>query len=349
MTKRKTRARSTPPSRATSLSQQVGPGPLTNKRYRKELAKLQLDLIKMQEWIVQNRLKVLVIFEGRDAAGKGGVIKRITESLNPRVCRVVALATPTERERTQWYFQRYVTHLPAAGEMVLFDRSWYNRAGVERVMGFATNQEVREFFRSCPEFERMLIRADILLIKYWFLGERRGAEASFRGSGLESNQALEVERDGPPVESSVVRLCPSEGRDVRRNGHEAGTMVRGGSGRQAAGAAELHPSPPQPGAVSLPRRRATGDQGAQASEADRVRAPTSQCPNVRAGDLLNPEGELTRLAPRVEGQRHQPFLHDPEVKARTLTLQEPELSQDSTNGADHDVHKGSGVEDGTVV
>ena len=168
MTKRKTRARSTPPSRAASLSQQVEPGPLTNKRYRKELAKLQLDLIKMQEWIVQNRLKVLVIFEGRDAAGKGGVIKRITESLNPRVCRVVALATPTERERTQWYFQRYVTHLPAAGEMVLFDRSWYNRAGVERVMGFATNQEVREFFRSCPEFERMLIRADILLIKYWF-------------------------------------------------------------------------------------------------------------------------------------------------------------------------------------
>ena len=146
----------------------VEPDPLTGERYRKELAKLQLDLVKMQEWIVENGLKVLVIFEGRDAAGKGGVIKRITESLNPRVCRVVALAKPTERERTQWYFQRYVAHLPAAGEMVLFDRSWYNRAGVDRVMGFATKAEVQEFFRSCPEFEHALIRSGILLIKYWF-------------------------------------------------------------------------------------------------------------------------------------------------------------------------------------
>jgi polyphosphate kinase 2 len=144
------------------------PEQLTGERYRKELSKLQLDLVKMQEWIVENGLKVLVIFEGRDAAGKGGVIKRITESLNPRVCRVVALAKPTERERTQWYFQRYVAHLPAAGEMVLFDRSWYNRAGVERVMGFATKAEVQEFFRSCPEFEHALIRSGILLIKYWF-------------------------------------------------------------------------------------------------------------------------------------------------------------------------------------
>jgi len=142
--------------------------PLTDDRYSKELAKLQRDLIKMQDWIVESGTKVLVIFEGRDAAGKGGVIKRITECLNPRVCRVVALPKPTERERTQWYFQRYVAHLPAAGEMVLFDRSWYNRAGVERVMGFATKLEVQEFFRSCPEFERGLIRSGILLIKYWF-------------------------------------------------------------------------------------------------------------------------------------------------------------------------------------
>jgi len=148
--------------------QRSEPEPLTGERYRKELAKLQLDLVKMQEWIVENGLKVLVIFEGRDAAGKGGVIQRITESLNPRVCRIVALAKPTEREQTQWYFQRYVAHLPAAGEMVLFDRSWYNRAGVERVMGFATKAEVQEFFRSCPEFEHALIRSGILLIKYWF-------------------------------------------------------------------------------------------------------------------------------------------------------------------------------------
>ena len=141
---------------------------LSKARYRKKLAKLQLDLVKMQEWVVQKQLKVLVLFEGRDAAGKGGTIKRITESLNPRVCRTVALPKPTERERTQWYFQRYVAHLPAAGELVLFDRSWYNRAGVERVMGFATDDEVQEFFRTCPDFERMLIRSGILFIKYWF-------------------------------------------------------------------------------------------------------------------------------------------------------------------------------------
>ena len=141
---------------------------IDNKFYEAELAKLQIELVKLQEWIKHTGLKVVVIFEGRDAAGKGGVIKRITQVLNPRVCRVVALATPTERETTQWYFQRYVPHLPAAGEMVLFDRSWYNRAGVERVMGFCNDEEYREFLRSCPEFERMLVRSGIILIKYWF-------------------------------------------------------------------------------------------------------------------------------------------------------------------------------------
>ena len=141
---------------------------LKRKAYEKELARLQVELVKLQEWIKQEGLKVVVLFEGRDAAGKGGVIKRITEPLNPRVCRVVALAAPTEREKTQWYFQRYAAHLPAAGEIVLFDRSWYNRAGVERVMGYCTEKEVEEFFHSCPEFERMLIRSGIILIKYWF-------------------------------------------------------------------------------------------------------------------------------------------------------------------------------------
>jgi polyphosphate kinase 2 len=141
---------------------------IKNKHYLTELGKLQIELVKLQSWIRQRGLKVVVIFEGRDAAGKGGVIKRITERLNPRVCRVVALGTPTEREKTQWYFQRYVPHLPAAGEMVLFDRSWYNRAGVERVMGFCTEEEYREFLRSCPEFERMLVRSGIVLVKYWF-------------------------------------------------------------------------------------------------------------------------------------------------------------------------------------
>ena len=142
----------------------VGPGrPPTraprNYRYVDELVRLQFELLKMQEWVRLQGLKVCVLFEGRDAAGKGGVIKRITESLNPRVCRVVALATPTERERTQWYFQRYVEHLPAAGEIVLFDRSWYNRAGVERVMGFCSDEEYHEFLRACPLFEEMLVRS----------------------------------------------------------------------------------------------------------------------------------------------------------------------------------------------
>jgi polyphosphate kinase 2 len=141
---------------------------LDKKFYEEELDRLQIELVKLQEWIKSKGLKIIVIFEGRDAAGKGGVIKRITESLNPRICRVEALGTPTEREKTQWYFQRYVARLPAAGEMVLFDRSWYNRAGVERVMGFCTEAEYVEFFRSCPEFERMLIRSGTILIKYWF-------------------------------------------------------------------------------------------------------------------------------------------------------------------------------------
>jgi polyphosphate kinase 2 len=148
--------------------------------YEKELARLQVELVRLQEWVKNKGLKVVVIFEGRDAAGKGGVIKRITESLNPRICRVEALGTPTEKEKTQWYFQRYVARLPAAGEMVLFDRSWYNRAGVERVMGFCTEDEYVEFMRSCPEFERMLIRSGITLIKYWFSVSDEEQEARFQ-------------------------------------------------------------------------------------------------------------------------------------------------------------------------
>ncbi len=141
---------------------------LDRKTYEKELARLDLELNRLQEWVRHAGLRVVVVFEGRDAAGKGGTIKTISASLNPRICRVVALGTPTERQKTQWYFQRYVEHLPGAGEIVFFDRSWYNRAGVERVMGFCTEDEYREFLRSCPEFERMLMRSGIILIKYWF-------------------------------------------------------------------------------------------------------------------------------------------------------------------------------------
>ncbi|MFA7503887.1 MAG: polyphosphate kinase 2 [Burkholderiaceae bacterium] len=137
-------------------------------RYFRELLRLQGELVKLQDWVVEHKLKIVVLFEGRDAAGKGGVIKRITQRLNPRICRVVALPAPSDRERTQWYFQRYASQLPAGGEIVLFDRSWYNRAGVERVMGFCSDQEYEEFFRSVPEFERMLLRSGIILLKYWF-------------------------------------------------------------------------------------------------------------------------------------------------------------------------------------
>jgi polyphosphate kinase 2 len=146
----------------------VTPSKLKRKFYERELAELQLELVKLQHWIVHAGERVVLIFEGRDAAGKGGTIKRIVEPLNPRGATVVALGTPTDRERTQWYFQRYVAHLPAAGEIVLFDRSWYNRAGVERVMGFCTDEEYWEFMRTCPELERLLVRDGIHLRKYWF-------------------------------------------------------------------------------------------------------------------------------------------------------------------------------------
>jgi len=165
------------------LEQPSGEKPVKDMKreiYDKEISRLQVELVKLQEWIKFRGLKVVVVFEGRDAAGKGGCIKRITEPLSPRITRVVALPAPTERERSQWYFQRYVQHLPAAGEMVLFDRSWYNRAGVERVMGFCTEDEYREFLRSCPEFERMLVRSGFILIKYWFSVSNEEQEKRFQ-------------------------------------------------------------------------------------------------------------------------------------------------------------------------
>lgn len=155
-------------------------GKISNEFYEAEYARLQMELVSWQYWIKDNGLRVVIIFEGRDAAGKGGVIKRLTEPLNPRGCRVVALDKPSDRERTQWYFQRYVDHLPSAGEIVIFDRSWYNRAGVERVMKFCSEDEYQEFLRSCPEFERMLIRSGIILLKYWFSVSDEEQEKRFR-------------------------------------------------------------------------------------------------------------------------------------------------------------------------
>ena len=155
-------------------------GTVKSKVYEAELARLQVELVKLQMWIKHKGLMIVVIFGGRDAAGKGGTIKRMTEPLNPRTCRVEALPAPTERQKTQWYFQRYAAHLPAAGEMVILDRSWYNRAGVEKVMGFCTADEYEEFLRSCPEFERMLVRSGILLIKYWFSVSDQEQERRFQ-------------------------------------------------------------------------------------------------------------------------------------------------------------------------
>jgi polyphosphate kinase 2 len=153
---------------------------LDRKLYEKELARLQVELVKMQYWVKHVGFRLIILFEGRDAAGKGGTIKRITEPLNPRGCNVVALGTPSDQQKTQWYFQRYVEHFPSAGEIVLFDRSWYNRAGVEKVMEFCTPQQVEEFYQSCPEFERMLVRSGITLIKYWFSVSDEEQEARFR-------------------------------------------------------------------------------------------------------------------------------------------------------------------------
>lgn len=185
---------------------------LTKKLYEKELRKLQIELVKYQEWIKANQLKLVIIFEGRDAAGKGGVIKRITESLNPRNVRVAALPSPTEREKTQWYFQRYIAHLPAAGEIVLFDRSWYNRAGVERVMGFCSENEYQEFLRSVPEFERILVRSGIMLVKYWFSVSDEEQEKRFQARL--DNPAKRWKLSPMDLESRVRWVEYSKAKDI---------------------------------------------------------------------------------------------------------------------------------------
>ena len=167
-------------------------GRIAKKFYEGELFRLQEELVDLQEWIKQEGLRVAIIFEGRDAAGKGGVIKRITQRLNPRIARIVALGIPTERERSQWYFQRYIPHLPAAGEMVLFDRSWYNRGGVERVMGFCTDDEYREFLRSCPDFERMLVQSGMILVKYWFAISAEEQERRFRSRFIDPSKRWKI-------------------------------------------------------------------------------------------------------------------------------------------------------------
>jgi polyphosphate kinase len=194
-------------------------------QYFKELLRLQRELVKLQDWVVRQKLKVVVLFEGRDSAGKGGAIKRVTQRLNPRICRTVALSAPSERERSQWYFQRHVANLPAAGEIVLFDRSWYNRAGVERVMGFCTEAEVEEFFRSVPEFERMLVRSGIILVKYWFSITDVEQNLRFQMRIRDPAQAVEAEPDGPGVTAQVGGIHQGEGRNVGPYAYPGSTLV----------------------------------------------------------------------------------------------------------------------------
>ena len=213
-----------------ALTDHPAPETIDRQVYFKELFRLQGELVKLQDWIVHRKLKVVVMFEGRDAAGKGGAIKRITQRLNPRVARVAALPAPSSREKTQWYFQRYVAHLPAAGEMVLFDRSWYNRAGVERVMGFCTDAEYEEFFRSVPEFEKMLVRSGIQVIKYWFSIPGRGAGVPVPLPHQRPAQAMEAQPDGPRVAQALGTLHQGQGSDARAHAHPRGAVV-GGAGR----------------------------------------------------------------------------------------------------------------------
>jgi polyphosphate kinase 2 len=209
---------------------------------------LQAELIKLQDWVVHHREKVVVIlFEGRDSAGKGGLIKRITQRLNPRVVRTVALPAPSDREKTQWYFQRYVPHLPAGGEIVLFDRSWYNRAGVERVMGFATEDEVEQFFRDVPEFERMLVRSGIRLVKYWFSISDQEQQLRFL---MRIHDPLKQWKLSPmDLEPGALGgLHQGQGGDVRPHLHPRGALAHRGGQRQEAGPAQLHRPPPGPSA-----------------------------------------------------------------------------------------------------
>jgi len=203
------------------LTKEEKPKKIKNKIYETELLGLQIELVKLQEWIKEKSLKVVVIFEGRDTAGKGGTIKRVLEKLNPRVCRVVALGKPTEREKTQWYFQRYIPHLPAAGEMVLFDRSWYNRALVDRVMGFCNEDQYREFMRSCPEFERMLVRSGIILIKYWLSVSDEEQERRFQNRIHDPTRRwklspMDLEARGRWVEYSKAKDRMMEHTDIKQ-------------------------------------------------------------------------------------------------------------------------------------
>ena len=209
---------------------------MPKKVYAAELLRLQEELVKMAEWVKASGERVVVIFEGRDAAGKGGAIKRITEHLNPRIARVVALPVPSERQTTQWYFQRYVEQLPAGGEIVLFDRSWYNRAGIEKVLGFCTPEEHRMFLQQCPIFERLLVADGIHLTKYWFSVSDQEQERRFEARIDDPMRRWKLSADGSGLAHALGRLLAGEGRDVRAHRYPRGTVVRRPRRRQASSA-----------------------------------------------------------------------------------------------------------------
>ena len=217
-------------------------GKLKGKDYEKELERLHVELVKLQRWVVHKGLKICIVFEGRDTAGKGGTIKAITERVSPRVFRVVALPAPTEREKSQIYIQRYMKHFPAAGEIVIFDRSWYNRAGVERVMGFADKEQVREFLKIAPLVERAIVDSGIiLLIKYWLEVSEEEQTRRLEGADRRRQQDLEALADGPEVVQPLVRLFAGARRHVRRDRHPHRAVVRGADRRQASRAPQHHP------------------------------------------------------------------------------------------------------------
>jgi hypothetical protein len=280
------------------VASKQGTPKLPSKLYEGELYRLQGELVKMQEWMRTSGARIVVIFEGRDAAGKGSTIKRVTEYLNPRVARIVALPAPTERERTQWYFQRYVDHLPAAGELALFDRSWYNRAGVEHVMGFCTKDEYSRFLH---------LAAQVLV-----LGQRRGAATPLQVPAGGSDAPVEALAHGPGVDHQVGGLLAGEGRDVRAHRHPRGALARGGERGQAA-LQDQHDRAP---AVQhpLPRRAAAGPQAAAAPAVARLRTRAQGhaglCPRPRRLALIyfyrTGSGIRAADVPRPVGCREKP-------------------------------------------
>ena len=238
---------------------------MSAKQYARELKKLHVELVKLQQWVVHKGLKVCILFEGRDGAGKGGTIKAITERVSPRVFRVIALPAPTEREKSQMYAQRYLPHLPAAGEVVIFDRSWYNRAGVERVMGFCDDEQASQFLALTPLFEQVMIKSGIILLKYWLEVSPEEQTRRLEGRITRRPQAVEADADGPEVLRPLERLHEGPGRDVRRHRHRDGAVVRGALRRQEARAPERH----QPPAGTCALQGNQGREGGVAQTQDR--------------------------------------------------------------------------------